>query len=272
LDILHEDRSVIAVDKPAGWLLVPFSWQRTQRNLQAAITSSIAAGDYWAKSRNLKFLRHIHRLDGDTSGVLLFGKSPGAVSALSDLFESREVEKVYLAVVQGVPRQRGWSCQAELSPDPQQHGRMRIDPRMGKEAETVFRTVRSSATRTLIEARPLTGRTHQIRLHLIESGHPVVGDDLYGPEAPGPRFRPQRRISFPLALRAVTLAYVDPFTRREVIVRASPGAFLESFGFVAGDWPDAAAVTPAPRRHPRSGPERPMPSPGLPPEPRPRRS
>ncbi|HEY1788286.1 MAG TPA: pseudouridine synthase, partial [Verrucomicrobiae bacterium] len=86
IPIVYEDRSVIAVDKPRGWMLVPHSWQRTDRNLQAAITSSIAAGDFWARSRNLKFLRHIHRLDADTSGILLFGKSPGAVETFSDLF------------------------------------------------------------------------------------------------------------------------------------------------------------------------------------------
>ena len=74
IPILFEDRAVVAIDKPAGWMLVPFSWQKTSRNLQAAISSSIAAGDFWARSRGLKFLRHVHRLDSDTSGVLLLAK------------------------------------------------------------------------------------------------------------------------------------------------------------------------------------------------------
>src|SRR6185369_4387492 len=86
--VLYEDRSVIAIDKPRGWMLVPGSWQKTNRNLQMALTSSIAAGDFWARSRNLKFLRHLHRLDADTSGILLFGKSMGAVKTYGDLFES----------------------------------------------------------------------------------------------------------------------------------------------------------------------------------------
>src|SRR5580693_3713156 len=97
--ILYEDRTAIAVDKPPGWMLVPHTWQRTDWNLQAAITSSIAVGDFWARSRNLKFLRHIHRLDADTTGVLLFGKSPGALETFSDLFEGRKMEKTYLAIV-----------------------------------------------------------------------------------------------------------------------------------------------------------------------------
>ena len=69
--ILYEDRSVIAIDKPRGWMLLPVSWQNTGHNLQAAINSSIEARDFWARSRGLKFLRYVHRLDADTSGVLL---------------------------------------------------------------------------------------------------------------------------------------------------------------------------------------------------------
>ena len=96
IPILYEDRSVLAIDKPRGWMLVPFSWQKTDRNLQAAIASSIAARDFWARSRNLKYLRSIHRLDADTSGVLLFARSPGATRTYGELFESRKMEKVYL--------------------------------------------------------------------------------------------------------------------------------------------------------------------------------
>src|SRR5215813_8747753 len=103
LPILYEDRSVLAIDKPRGWMLVPFSWQRTNRNLQAALTSSIAAGDFWARVRGLRFLRHIHRLDAETTGILLLAKSKGALATYGELFESRKMEKVYLAVVEGVP-------------------------------------------------------------------------------------------------------------------------------------------------------------------------
>src|SRR5215831_4719315 len=101
IPILYEDRSIMAIDKPRGWMLVPFSWQRTNRNLQAALTSSIAAGDFWARSRGLRFLRFVHRLDAETTGILLLGKSQGAVESYGELFEGRNIEKVYLAVVQG---------------------------------------------------------------------------------------------------------------------------------------------------------------------------
>ena len=81
--ILHEDRAVLAIDKPTGWLLAPVSWDKTSRNLQLALMSSLRAGAFWARSRNLKYLRFAHRLDADASGVLLLAKSPGAVRAYS---------------------------------------------------------------------------------------------------------------------------------------------------------------------------------------------
>lgn len=254
IPILYEDRSVLAIDKPRGWMLVPFTWQKTQRNLQAAVTSSIAGGDFWARSRGLKFLRFVHRLDGDTSGILLFAKSQGALDAYSHLFEQRRMEKTYLAVVAGVPRQPDWTCRLKLSPDSSRIGRVRVDARHGKEAETRFHLLQTRARHaavpaakplpptqrthephpvpsipaaantarlSLIEARPQTGRTHQIRVHLAESGCPVVGDPLYGRANDG----------FELGLRAVRLAYPDPFTRRRVEIRAPLDAFCREYGF-----------------------------------------
>jgi RluA family pseudouridine synthase len=223
IPILYEDRSVLAIDKPRDWMLVPFSWQKTNRNLQAALASSIAARDFWARSRALRFLRFVHRLDADTTGILLFGKSPGAVTAYGRLFESRKMEKIYLAVVEGIPKELEWTCRLKLAPVPGEPGRMQADQRHGKEAETNFRILKTHASRTLLEARPLTGRTHQIRVHLAESGCPVVRDELYG--------RKQQKQKENLALRAVELAYHDPFTRRPVKIVAETGWFLREYRF-----------------------------------------
>jgi len=224
--ILHEDRSVLAIDKPRGWMLVPYSWQKTNRNLQAALVSSIAAGQFWARSRGIRFLRHVHRLDADTTGVLLLAKSRGALDTFSDLFESRRMNKVYLAVAHGEPAEREWTCRAKLAPDPRQVGRMRVDARAGKEAETQFKLLATRAGLSLIEARPVTGRTHQIRLHLVESGLAIVGDELYGQPLDNP---PVRRGG--LGLRAVELGYDDPFTHRRVCITAPRESFLSELGF-----------------------------------------
>ena len=223
IPIIFEDRSVIAIDKPRGWMLVPDSWRKTNWNLQTAIDSSIRADDFWACSRNLRYLRHVHRLDADTSGVMLFAKSEGAMRAMGEMFESRRMEKTYLAVVEGVPNENEWTCELPLGPDPKNFGRMRVDSsEEGKEAETHFRVLQNNGRLTLIEASPLTGRTHQIRVHLAQSASPIVCDELYG--------RVER--GFRLGLRAVRLAYKDTFTRRPVTILAPAESFLKEFGFI----------------------------------------
>lgn len=279
IPILYEDRTVLAIDKPAGWLLVPVHWRQTSRNLQAALESGIAAGAFWARSRNLRFLRFVHRLDAETSGVLLLARSPGAMGPLSALFEGRQVEKRYLVVVRGEPRERRWTCCLPLAEDAAGPGRMRVDRRLGRPSETVFEWLASRVDPregpvSLVEARPLTGRTHQIRVHLAAEGHAVVGDTLYGVPGPGAdavarnavgeRYTQDARttgIEGPcrqdarttgrgrkttgptgrqagfagsLGLRASALAYDDPFTRRPVRIHAPCAEFLQAFGF-AGD-------------------------------------
>lgn len=238
IPILYEDRSVLAVDKPAGWMLAPDSWDKTGRNLQLALHSSLNAGDFWARSRNLKFLRFIHRLDAETTGITLFAKSPGALRAYSEMFEERRVEKLYLAVVHGIPKQMHWTCRFPLIPDPGMKGRMKalmgkpaeakpshtlVEPR---DAETHFQVLQTFQDTALIEARPTTGRTHQIRVHLAASGHPVVGDPLYGNDKPAASKGRQR-----LALRAAKLAFHDPFQKRRIYIEAPVKDFVREYGF-----------------------------------------
>jgi RluA family pseudouridine synthase len=221
MTILYEDRTVIAIDKPRDWMLLPVSWQNTGHNLQAAINSSIAARDFWARSRGLKYLRYVHRLDGDTSGVLLLARSPGALAAFGEMFESRRMEKNYLAVTAIEPREAEWTCRLALAPDPQRSGRIIVDERAGKPSETHFRVLEKIPGLTLIECKPVTGRTHQIRVHLAESGCPIVSDELYG--------RQTGKLEF--GLRAVRLAYNDPFTKKRVEIHAPVKYFLKDYSF-----------------------------------------
>jgi 23S rRNA-/tRNA-specific pseudouridylate synthase len=154
--------------------------------------------------------------------VMLFAKSEGAMRAMGEMFESRRMEKTYLAVVEGVPREKEWTCGLPLGPDPKNFGKMRVDTsEEGKQAETHFRALTSNERFTLIEANPLTGRTHQIRVHLAQSGCPIMCDELYG--------RVEK--CFRLGLRAVRLAFMDTFTSRPVSIIAPTESFLKEFGF-----------------------------------------
>jgi RluA family pseudouridine synthase len=242
--IVYEDRSVMALDKLAGWMLAPDTWDQTGRNLQLALQSSLNAGDYWARSRNLKYLRFIHRLDAETTGLTLFAKSPGALRVFSELFEERRVEKRYLAAVHGLPKESEWTCDLALTADPIGKGRMMTVPpadksgkrpktafhpipeELIKDAETHFRVLQTTAATALVEARPTTGRTHQIRVHLAAAGHPVIGDAMYGKDERAASAG--RQI---LGLRAVALAYDDPFQGRRIRIEAPVEGFLREYGF-----------------------------------------
>jgi len=227
IPILHEDRNVIAIDKPQGWMLAPVSWQSTGRNLFAALTSSVNAGDFWAKSRSLKFIRFVHRLDADTSGVLLLVKAPGAMPAFTELFEDRKVEKVYLAVVRGVPDIMEWKCRLRLAPMQDRPGRMEVNNALGKDSETLFRVIDKLGDRALVMCWPLTGRTHQIRLHLAAVGHPVWADELYG-HVPTTT---EEKTELKLGLRAIRISYKDPFMAEQVHIEADAAEFVKSHGF-----------------------------------------
>jgi 23S rRNA pseudouridine1911/1915/1917 synthase len=235
VSILHEDRAVMAIDKPPGWMLGPEDEEHVRRNLHIALTLGIEAGSWWAKCRSLKFVRFIHRLDAPTTGVLLLAKSRGALAPYGKLFATRLVQKTYLAVTDRIPKEREWTCTLPLGPDPAMPGRHRVEPENGKESETRFKVLRELNGRALIEAYPLTGRTHQIRLHLLAAGCPVTGDILYGKPHPAG-----------LGLRAVELCYPDPFDRRPIRIRADRVGFETAFGFGPEAKPAVPAVAVAP--------------------------
>jgi RluA family pseudouridine synthase len=169
-DILHEDSDVVAVCKPAG-----FNSQRTPYQLKGTV--EYAVGAYLKENGSEEPVRIVHRLDRGTSGVMLFPKNRRAAARLSSLLKDGLVEKRYLALVTGEMEAREWVVDAPIA----KVGVSRYGVATpGKEARTEFRVLAAERGSALVEARPLTGRTHQIRVHLAHSGFPIVGDSTYG--------------------------------------------------------------------------------------------
>lgn len=168
--ILHEDDELVGVCKPAG-----FNSQRTPYQLKGTV--EYAVGVYLKCAANNEPVRIIHRLDRGTSGVMLFPKNRSAAARLSQLLKEGRVEKRYLALVSGSPPAGEWLVDQPIA----KVGSARYGvARPGKEAQTGFRVVAQGDGAALLEARPLTGRTHQIRVHLEHCGLPIVGDSTYG--------------------------------------------------------------------------------------------
>ena len=214
LEPLFLDAHLLAVAKPAGRLVIPGRGApepTLQQELQAE------HGRLWV----------VHRLDRGTSGVLLFARTAAAHRILNLAFEGREVRKRYLALVRGLPPE-AWRCEAPLAAG--RKGRMKPaaagDPR-GKPSATAFRTVEPLPARegtglpdlALVEASPETGRTHQIRVHLAASGHPLAVDPLYG-EAGPLRVARGEVVLDRTPLHAATLALRHPASGAGLILEA----------------------------------------------------
>jgi 23S rRNA pseudouridine1911/1915/1917 synthase len=166
LRILHEDADLLAVDKPAGLAAQP-----TPGGTRSLL---LLASDHLGREAGL-----VHRLDRDTSGVTVFGKSAAATSALAASFRTGSVRKQYLAVTgPGLPP--SGTCTLRLARDPRRPGRWLAREHDGLEAETRFRRLGGTASHALAALWPRTGRTHQIRAHLAALGAPIAGDRLYG--------------------------------------------------------------------------------------------
>jgi 23S rRNA pseudouridine1911/1915/1917 synthase len=168
--LLYEDAELIAVNKPAG-----INSQRTPYQLKGTLEFWVS--EYFKSHGNIEPARVVHRLDRGTSGAMLFPKHQRAAAWLSAHFHDGVVDKRYLALVSGRPEQELWTVAAPIGKvSSARYGIVSG----GKSAVTEFRLLSSSGGISLVEARPLTGRTHQIRVHLESSGLPIVGDTTYG--------------------------------------------------------------------------------------------
>jgi len=230
ISVLFEDKHLLALDKPAGLLTSPDRYDPQRPNLMKLLHAAVAAGKPWARERGLNYLMNAHRLDFETSGVVLLAKSKPVLVALADLFGSEKPLKQYVALAHGTPREEKFSVAAPLAPHPVKAGPMRVDLKSGKKAKTDFEVLEKFSGWTLLRCTPLTGRTHQIRVHLRHAGLPIVGDELYGGKKlwlsrlkrdyrlkPG---REERPLVSRVALHAEELTLPHPVTGQTVIITA----------------------------------------------------
>jgi RluA family pseudouridine synthase len=234
--VIYEDEHLLAVNKPPLLLASPDRYDPDRPNLMKLLHRGIESGASWASRRSLTYLMNAHRLDFETSGVMLLAKSKPVLVALADLFGAEKPVKTYAALVHGAPAEERFSIDAPLAAHPTRPGIVRVDEKAGKRSKTLFQVRERFAGFTLVECQPLTGRTHQIRVHLKHAGHPIVGDHTYGGHPlflssfkSNYRLKPkktERPLIEHTALHAEQLRFLHPVNGGEVAITAPWGKDL----------------------------------------------
>jgi tRNA pseudouridine32 synthase/23S rRNA pseudouridine746 synthase len=169
--VLHADDALVVIRKPAGLLAVPGRGDDKRDSAALRVQAMFAHA------------RVVHRLDMATSGLMAFGRGAAAQRALSMAFEQRRVDKRYVAVVAGVIERDAGEIELPITVDWPNRPLQHVDPVHGKPSLTRWRVLARGADRTRVELEPVTGRAHQLRVHLQALGHPILGDALYAPAA-----------------------------------------------------------------------------------------
>lgn len=208
LTVVYEDECLLAVDKPAGMVVHPAAGHTGGTLVNALLAYHPQLADVGGPGR----AGVVHRLDKDTSGLLLVAKVPEAHAALQRQFKRRQVRKTYLALVEGEVQPREGVIEVPVGRDQRQRKQMAA-MRSGRPAVTQYRAVEYFRGYTLLEVRPHTGRTHQIRVHLAWLGYPVVGDRVYGR-------RRQPLLGDRHFLHALELHFTHPVTREALTLTA----------------------------------------------------
>lgn len=195
LSILYEDTAILVLDKPAGLLTVPGKLE----NRQDCLIARLQAARWDALT--------VHRLDCDTSGVIIFARTRQAQGFLGQEFEQRRAEKTYVARVQGVIADDSGIIDLPIGSDWDFRPRQKVTPE-GRPAVTNWQVIDRSGTETRVRLTPRTGRSHQLRVHMLALGHPILGDQIYAPET----LRDHNR----LLLHAETLSLHHPVTKTRV--------------------------------------------------------
>lgn len=230
IPVLFEDGDLLALEKPAGLLISPDRYDPERPNLMKLLHAGIEQQKPWAKERGLTYIANAHRLDFETSGVILLAKNKPALVTLANLFGSEKPLKKYVGLAWGNPPAKNFEVDARLAPHPLRLGQMRVDPKHGKKSLTQFEVLEQFSEWCLLRGTPVTGRTHQIRIHAKHAGFPLVADEVYGGKMlwlsrlkrdfrlkPGHEERP---LMARVALHAEELTVPHPATGQPVTIRS----------------------------------------------------
>jgi 23S rRNA pseudouridine1911/1915/1917 synthase len=228
LDIVYEDSDLIIVNKPAG-MIVHIGAGVKSGTLVNALLYHLGGAGRLSLTGGESRPGIVHRLDRMTSGLVIVAKNDFTHRALAGQFKSRQVKKTYLLLVHGRARSESGEIARPVGRDPRRRVRMKAGGLRPREAVTGYRVLRRWPHFTLVEARPRTGRTHQLRVHFASIGHPIVGDTLYGAPA---RVKIQSAAEATLGrnfLHAAAIEFIHPKTGKAVSFQAPLPAELEEF-------------------------------------------
>lgn len=215
MQILHQDSSILVVNKPAGLSVLSEGWSQETPYLVKLLEEKY--GRIWI----------VHRIDKGTSGVIVFTLTAEAHRSLSIQFEKHDMEKIYHVLVNGVPRWDEKVTKFPLRVNVGHRHRTVVDDRNGVRSETRFKLLERYQAAALVEAFPMTGRTHQIRVHAYALGYPLLGDSLYSAPETAQIARP--------ALHAYSLTFTHPETGKELTVQADyPDDFQNAVNLLRG--------------------------------------
>ena len=240
LNILYEDEYIVAIDKPKGMVVHP-SFGHKEGTLVNAVLSYLMKQKTGDRSQETALTRNpepgtrnfnlnqrsdarpgiVHRLDKGTTGVILVAKDAKTQEMLSSLFKERKVQKTYRAVVEGVVKKENGIIEGNIGRHHTDRKKMALLKAGGREAVTGFKVIQRLNGFTYIEAYPKTGRTHQIRVHLSHTGHPVVGDEIYGKKA--------KKIADRPLLHAYRIEFRHPVKDRALLIEAPVPEDMEEF-------------------------------------------
>ena len=225
IQILYEDEDILVVNKPKGMVVHPAAG-----NYSGTLVNALMAycGENLSDINGIMRLGIVHRIDKDTSGILLVAKNNTSHEILTERFKNHDIKRVYETVVHGVLREDFGKIDAPIGRHPVYRKKMAVNTKNGKRAVTHFKVIERFDNATYVEVTLETGRTHQIRVHMSHIGHPVIGDEVYGRKKEKYRIEGQ-------ALHAKVLGFVQPLKNKYMEFEAPlPEYFCELLKKIRG--------------------------------------